>query len=325
MFRRLVPSVLFALVCISVVGAAAPVAGALSRDAQMRQNLRLLQVYIEQAAARNSFSFAPVTAVKRGGGLISPVWPKNPWTGGPMAPGTRRGSYEYTVDDSHVAYTLTGWLSGGRFRLTGGAPSWLQAERDAAATDLGNAQGALASAQAELEAAHQQVLDAQADVAAAQAAVAPSRDTAAKNGLAMIQEAARNLAKGLGAPPTAATLTYENLHSAWPGWPISAFDGQPMHQGLQPGDFTYTPGADGSWTFVAHLTSGDYTLTQDAYDWAAARDAQTIVGATFISYGLELRAILYNDTYPATLRAAPSTPSIPGRPTPSQASQWPAA
>ena len=304
MFRRLVPPVLLALACVLVLGAAAPAANALSRDAQLRQNLRLLQVYIERTSAKNGFSFAPVAAVKRGGGLIAPVWPKNPWTGEPMAPGTGRGSYAYTVDDSHVSYTLTGWLSGGRFRLTGRAPSWLQAERDAAATDLSNAQGALATAQAELEVAHQQVLDAQADAAAAQAAVAPSRATAARNGLAMIQEVARNLAKGIGAPPTGATLTYENLHSSWPGWPVSAFDGQPMHQGTQPGDFTYTPGADGSWTFVAHLTSGDFTLTQDAYDWAAARDAQTIVGATFISYGLELRAIMYNDTYPATLSSS---------------------
>ena len=137
---------------------------------------------------------------------------------------------------------------------------------------------------------------------AGQSDLLAARDQAAKNGLAMIQEAARNLAQGTGAPPEPSLLTYQNLHSAWPGWPVSAFDGQPMHQGLQPGDFTYTPATDGSWTFIAHLTTGDYTLTEDAYDWAAYKDALTIQNTTFIGWGIELDTLagVGLQSYPAT-------------------------
>ena len=279
MLRRLVPSMLLALACATLIGAAAPVAGALSRDAQVKQNVRLLKTYIDGYAAGRSYVFPAASVVKKGGGLTAPVWPVNPWTGKPMAPGPGRGAYTYTPSADGASYTLVGRLASGKFAVSGGMPGWLQTERGVAAAD----HAALAATQAELLAA---------------------RDQAAKNGLAMIQEAARNLAKGMGAPPEAAILTYANLHSSWPGWPTSAFDGQPMQQGSAPGQFTYTPGADGSWTFVAHLTSGDYTLTQGAYDWAAYRDALTIEGATLIGYGLELEAIQSNDLYPASISSA---------------------
>ena len=109
MFRRLVPSVLLALACALVIGAAAPVAGALTRDAQTRQNVRLLKAYIDGYAAARSFVFPAASVVKKGG-LPAPIWPTNPWTGKPMAPGTGRGAYTYTVDSARVEYSLTGWL-----------------------------------------------------------------------------------------------------------------------------------------------------------------------------------------------------------------------
>ena len=131
MFRRLVPSVLLALACALVIGAAAPVAGALTRDAQLKQNVRLLQVYVERYAAGKGFTYPAASVVRRGGGLTAPVWPANPWTGRPMAPGTARGAYTYTLAAGGASYTLTGHLSSGAFTVTGAAPSWLAAERAA--------------------------------------------------------------------------------------------------------------------------------------------------------------------------------------------------
>jgi hypothetical protein len=160
--------------------------------------------------------------------------------------------------------------------------------------ELADAQAALSQAQADLASAR-------TSRDQALAALSPSRDTATRNGLSAIQEILRSLAQGTGVLPAKATLTYAVAGSSWPGWPLSPFDGQRMAQGTAPGQFTYTPGADGSWSLVAHLTSGDYTLTQGAFDWAARKDLLTIQGATFISYGLEIWSILNNDLYPAHL------------------------
>jgi hypothetical protein len=282
MLRRLVPSVVLALACVALVGVAAPVASALTRDAKMKQNVRLLQVYIERAAAGKSFAYPAAAAVKQGGGLIAPVWPLNPWSGKPMAPGKARGSYTYALGAGGSSYALTGHLASGSYTVKGAAPAWLATERATAAASLTAAQTALTAAQGDL---------------------ATARDEAARSGLGMIQEVVRNIAQGSGAPPTKATLSFAVLSASWPNWPLSAFDGQPMAQGTAPGQFTYTSGADGSWTLVAHLTSGDFTLAQGPYDWAAIRDLQTIEGVTFIGYGLELDAIM-NLTYPATVTQA---------------------
>ena len=75
MHRSLVPSVLLALACAFVIGAAAPAAGALTRDARTRQNVRLLRTYIDAYAAARSFVFPVASVVRKGGGLGTPVWP----------------------------------------------------------------------------------------------------------------------------------------------------------------------------------------------------------------------------------------------------------
>jgi hypothetical protein len=355
--RRLVPSVLVALACALLIGAAAPVADALTRDAQTKQNVRLLKTYIDGFAAARGFAFPAAAVVKKGGGLTAPAWPTNAWTGRAMAPGTARGAYTYTLGAGGGSFTLVGHLSSGSFTLTGGTPAWLTAERAAAASDLHNAQSAAASAeadavtaraerdaaladavaaladrdtaqderaaaladlsqtQADLQASQADVAAVQADLAEAQdgivtaeaardaalAALATARDTATRSGLAMIQEILLNLAQGQGVLPAPATLTYSSLGSSWPAWPYSPFDGQRMAQGTDPGQFSYTPGADGSWTLVAHLTSGDFTLSQSAFGWAARKDQSTIVGATLIGYGLELDAVLHSGYYPGAL------------------------
>ena len=194
MRRRLAPSILLAFACLLALSAAAP-AGALTKSAQLRQDLRLLQVYIERSAAAKSFTYPLETQVKRGGGLIAPVWPKNPWTGRPMAPGPRNGDFEYTTDGA--SYTLVGHVPGGRYRLAGTAPGWLQTERDTALTQLATVQGQLTTAQTQLSTVQGQLATAQSDAAAARqqrdAAVADAvaareaRDTALAQ-LAAVQD-----------------------------------------------------------------------------------------------------------------------------------------
>jgi hypothetical protein len=100
-------------------------------DTQVQMNILLLQGYINTQAERTGFVYPAATDVKKGGALVAPVWPGNPWTGGTMAPGTSKGTYTYTVKADLSAYTLVGHLSKGSYRVTGGVPKWLKDERDA--------------------------------------------------------------------------------------------------------------------------------------------------------------------------------------------------
>jgi hypothetical protein len=155
MSRRLVAPVLLALGCLLAMGVAAPVAGALTRDAQMRQNIRLLKIYVDAYAGEHGFVFPAAAIVKKGGGLTAPVWPANPWTGKPMAPGGARGTYTYAATARGAGYTLTAHLAGGAFSVKGGAPTWLANERDAAAAGLQEARSATAAAEANAVAAQE--------------------------------------------------------------------------------------------------------------------------------------------------------------------------
>lgn len=50
------------------------------------------------------------------------TWPVNPWTDKPMAPGSNRGDFTYTVREDGLDYTLTVHLSdGGRYVLHDGS------------------------------------------------------------------------------------------------------------------------------------------------------------------------------------------------------------
>jgi hypothetical protein len=117
-----------------VAGAARPGdARALSFvDTQVKMNILLLQGYINTQAESKSFVYPLRTDVKKSGGLVAPVWPGNPWTGGTMTPGTSRGTYTYTVKADLSGYTLVGHLSKGSYRVTGSVPKWLKSERDQA-------------------------------------------------------------------------------------------------------------------------------------------------------------------------------------------------
>ena len=99
-------------------------------DQQVQMSVLLLQGYINTQAEKNGFVYPARTDVKKGGALVAPVWPGNPWTGGNMAPGTSKGTFTYTVKADQSGYTLVGHLSKGSYKVTGGVPRWLKDERD---------------------------------------------------------------------------------------------------------------------------------------------------------------------------------------------------
>jgi hypothetical protein len=132
-------------------------------DKQVQMNILLLQGYINTQAEKNGFVYPARQDVKKGGALVAPVWPGNPWTGTTMAPGTAKGTYTYTVKADLSGYTLVGHLSKGSYKVAGGVPKWLKDERDASA----KAGLALLQQYVELWArTHQGVLPQVADLAA---------------------------------------------------------------------------------------------------------------------------------------------------------------
>ena len=111
-------------------------------DQQVEAGILLLQGYINTWGANNGFVYPTKTMVKKGGGLTAPIWPANPWTGKIMVPGTGRGAYTYTLTSAATGYRLVGHLSKGSFKVKGGVPKWLTAERLKANDQLVSLEGA---------------------------------------------------------------------------------------------------------------------------------------------------------------------------------------
>jgi hypothetical protein len=119
--------------CALLLAAALPAAASAATsfvDQQVQMSVLLLQGYINTQAEKNGFVYPGRADVKKGGALVAPVWPGNPWTGGNMAPGTSKGTYTYTVKADLSGYALVGHLSKGSYKVTGGVPRWLKDERD---------------------------------------------------------------------------------------------------------------------------------------------------------------------------------------------------
>jgi hypothetical protein len=260
-----------------MVLAAAPVASALTRDAQMKQNLRLLQVYIERSAAAKSFVYPAAAAVKKGGGLTAPVWPANPWSGAAMAPGKARGTYTYRVDAGGDGYTLVGHLSAGSFTLSGGTPAWLKKER------LGSG-----------------------DVTAA-------RDQAAELGARVIKGYVEQwgMLNNGASPATVEVCSTGDLGQMFPYWPDNPFSGQPMAPGTDPGEFAYAAGVGGAYSLGARTSQTspvdlDGTIPQQLKDaLTAARNAVTNANIHVIQQGVDRYARDNNDVFPPD--ASPAT------------------
>jgi hypothetical protein len=275
MKRCAVPIVVFALSCgLLAASAVSPQAApALSRaDLQMKQNVLLLQGYINTAAAKNGFVYPPKATVKKGGGLPAPVWPASPWTGRAMAPGSGKGSYAYSLAADGHGYALVGHLSSGSYTVKGALPAWLTGERAATTT---------------------------------------AQDRGIASGTALLWRYVGDWARAQGRLPSAVEFTPPAGDDPYCYWPRDPVRGNKMQPGTGPGEYTYTPSSDGSFTLAGHLTDGDVvTFTGPAIDWAADKDLLTIEGTTFISYGLELQAIFDNDLYPAELGRESLSPVV---------------
>jgi hypothetical protein len=170
MRRRWVTVPVIAALAAAVWAATAQPAAALGYvDLQVKQSVLLLRGYIDTQAAQNGFLYPTKAQVQKGGGLVAPIWPLNPWTGKTMAPGTGRGTYTYTpVADRH-GYTLVAHYSSGSARFTGASPAWLKTERQTAAADLGTARAQATAAQDDLAAVRVELTTVQGDFARAQA------------------------------------------------------------------------------------------------------------------------------------------------------------
>lgn len=125
--------VVLALVAALLLAAALPAAASAAVsfvDTQVKMNILLLRGYIDTQAGKHGFVYLPRSAIRKGGALVAPVWPGNPWTGKTMAPGTSRGTYTYSR--TATGYKLVGHLSKGSYVVSGGLPGWLKSERDQA-------------------------------------------------------------------------------------------------------------------------------------------------------------------------------------------------
>jgi len=314
--RRLIVSVLLALACATLIGAAAPVAGALSRDAQVKQNVRLLKTYIDGYAAGRSYVFPAASVVKKGGGLTAPVWPVNPWTGKPMAPGSGRGAFTYTPGTGGTSYTLAGHLSSGGFTLTGGTPNWLTEERSAAAASLSDAHAATAFAQAEAAAAEADATAAgqardeaiqQRDAAVQQREAAEAQLTSTQAELTSTQT---ELAATKGSldektaqlATTAAQLTTTEAQLTTTAAQLTATQGQltSAQADLASSQTALAAKTAELTTAKADLATSQAALSTAQTSLTTARNSMTELGARVIKGYVEQWGMLYNATSPAS-------------------------
>jgi len=82
------------------------------RDQESKQNLLLLQRYVEATAAASHVY--PATGAFTKDAYAATAWPANPWTGQPMAPGTGVGDYTYTQKSGGAGYELKTIQSDGK-------------------------------------------------------------------------------------------------------------------------------------------------------------------------------------------------------------------
>jgi hypothetical protein len=89
-------------------------ARAISRDDLMKTNVIALQAGIEKRGSARVYAYPQRGEVRPGGTLSIAFWPRSPWTGRKITPGTTRGHYKYVLAEDARSYMLTGYLSRGR-------------------------------------------------------------------------------------------------------------------------------------------------------------------------------------------------------------------
>ena len=83
------------------------------RNTAAKQNLLLLQRYVEAYAAAHGGTYPAPADVSAATSWPSYVWPRNPWTGADMAAGTALGDFSYAQLSSGTSYSLKVMLTSG--------------------------------------------------------------------------------------------------------------------------------------------------------------------------------------------------------------------
>ena len=112
--RRALAALVVLLAALAGAAAHPPSARATTRDELMKTSLLALQGAIEKDGAARMFVYPHAGSVSPTGGLAIPFWPRDPWTGRQLTPGTTQGHYIYVRSPEGRSYVLTGHLSGGR-------------------------------------------------------------------------------------------------------------------------------------------------------------------------------------------------------------------
>jgi len=85
------------------------------KDAAVKQGIHTLQIALQSCAIDHSDICLTPEQLANGQDILGTYvddWPANPYTGQPMALGSERGDFSYTVSDDYRSFTLTGHLNG---------------------------------------------------------------------------------------------------------------------------------------------------------------------------------------------------------------------
>jgi hypothetical protein len=115
MTPRRVPALALVILVACVAGLAARPAAARPdpRDDLMKTSVLALQGAVDRLGAAQMSVYPIAAKVVPGGGLKIKFWPRDPWTGKRLTPGSTRGHYEYTRGSDRRSYVLVGYLSHG--------------------------------------------------------------------------------------------------------------------------------------------------------------------------------------------------------------------
>jgi hypothetical protein len=288
-----------------------------------KERILVLQGAIERAALTSSDLVYPeVAMVRRGGGLHATIWPRDPWTGEPMSPGTRIGHYTYTRATDGRSYSLTGHYRDGDFIVRGAIPQALLDARLSVATLT----GLLDTARADLATAQDDLAQTLIRLADMTDQLDVFRDAQTREGVLQIKRLVEAFAfeRNGSALPWLEQVT-EGMIAPGPvsdpakAWPRDPFHpGSPMTQGTAPGQFTYE-GDDRGGSFVltytlhGHLSDGsDYVLARGSLwpepagpppdpppvDDVATKDELTIANGRLLQLYLDHYAAAHDGLYP---------------------------
>jgi hypothetical protein len=113
--RRLpVVALVLSIACVAGWAARPAAARTDARDNLMKTSLLALQGAVDRLGAAQMYVYPAAAEVVPGGGLRIKFWPRDPWTGRRLTPGSTRGHYTYTRAADRRSYVLVGYLRRGR-------------------------------------------------------------------------------------------------------------------------------------------------------------------------------------------------------------------